>query len=318
MGAFRVSGLLSSLPMQIPLSHTRRSQPFAARLLAMPLFLAQVPPRGDGGVADDKDKEVQNLTNLLARHNNDANSLARDLLGENAKLRRERADLREENTKLTAKVPADGTLVLSGDDVKAWQAYKDQTGQGAVLIPKAEVESLEGYKKLGALDVVTKELTDGKAASETNATRSRADSLVAVAKFGNGEKAFKPGLLKLATKDLDVQMREVDVTDAQGKVTKQERPFVVSKGGDKEKLTPFNDHLKAQGEDVIPSLIDTENDSSAVGNGGGEQQQQQNNGGGINFPAQGGGNKTGTLNTKALDNFSANRYGHNLPQKAAA
>lgn len=296
-------------------SLTRPHTRFSA-LLAMPLFLAKVPPRGDGGVPDDKDKEIQNLNNLLTRHNNDANSLARELLGENAAFRKERRELRDEVTKLTAKVPADGTLLLSGEDVKAWQTYKEQSGQGAVLVPKDKVTALEAYEKLGTPDVVTKEIESGKAASTKNAERERTDNLVAVAKFGNGEKAFKPALLKLAAKDLDVQMREVEVTDAQGKITKQQRPFVVTKDGDKENLTPFNDHLKAQGEDVIPALIDTESDSSAGGSGGGEQ-QQNNNTGGINFPAQGGGKGGGTLNTSVLDNHVSNKFSHVLPKKEA-
>ena len=294
-----------------PLTHPRARR--LSILSTLPLLLAKVPPRGDGGVADDKDKEIQNLQGLLTRHNNDASALAAHLLSENAQLRGERRDLRKEVTTLTAKVPGDGTLVLSGDDVKAWQAYKEQSGQGAVLVPKAKADALEAYEKLGAPDMLAKEVEDGKAASTKNAERERTDNLAAVAKFGNGEKSFKPALLKLATNGLDVQMREVDVLDGQGKTTKEKRPFVVGKDGDKESLTPLVEHItKSQGEDVLQAMID-ENDSSAGGSG---QQQQQTNTGGITFPAQGGG-KGGALDTSAIDNFSRNRYAHNLPKAAA-
>jgi hypothetical protein len=275
----------------------------------MPLFLAKVPPRGEGGVADDKDKEIQNLQALQTRYNNDSAALARDLLAENAKLRSERRDLREDLTKATAKVPAEGAVVLTGDDAKAWQTYKEQSGQGAVLVPKDKAAALEAYEKHGTPEVVAQQLESGKVASVEVAQRKRAETLEVAAK----SVGFKTGLLKLAAKDLDVQMREVDVTDAEGKTSKVQKPFVVVKDGDKENLTPLVDHFKAAGEDVLADLQDT---SGGGGTGGGNNQQQQNNGGGIQFPAQGASKGGNTLNTAGLDNYATTRYGHVLPKAA--
>ena len=59
----------------------------------------------------------QDLQGLLARHNNDAMQVVATLLAENHQLRDERRQLR-------GQVPAQGAVVLAGDDVQRWQQYQ--------------------------------------------------------------------------------------------------------------------------------------------------------------------------------------------------
>lgn len=273
-------------------------------LLLAPLSL----PRGDGGVPDDKDKELQKLQALLDRKSGDSQALAAELLAENSKLRIERHGLREEVKTTTAKVPAQGAVILTGDDLAKWKAVQD-AGEGAAVLPKDRAARLDAYEKLGAPDALATQLESGKAAFEKNARRERADSLGNAAKFKmnvDGQEAtFKPSLLKAVAKDWDVRMRETEVTDAQGKVTKEERPFVVTRDGEAETFTPLAERVKAEGDDVYRDMLAFEDDSNG-GQGGANT--------GIQFPSQGGGSRVSS--TAMLDNFSESRYGHVLPKKA--
>jgi hypothetical protein len=54
---------------------------------------------------------------LLDKKNQDGIALARELFDENH-------ELRKRNRELKAKVPADGTVILSAEDAKAWEAYR--------------------------------------------------------------------------------------------------------------------------------------------------------------------------------------------------
>lgn len=55
--------------------------------------------------------------NLLKKHNDDANAVALKLFGENY-------ELREKNRDLAGKVPGEGSLVLSADEAKTYNAFK--------------------------------------------------------------------------------------------------------------------------------------------------------------------------------------------------
>jgi hypothetical protein len=86
---------------------------------------------------------------LLAKNNNDAGALASKLFDENQRLS-------GRNTELQGQVPKAGTVVLSGDQVKAWNAYqklgdpKDvatllETGQ-ASTVELTGIRTTEGLK----------------------------------------------------------------------------------------------------------------------------------------------------------------------------
>lgn len=288
------------------------TSPSRSRSLLRSLLFSLVAlpaPRGDGGVPDEKDKELQKLQSLLERKNGDSQALAAELLAENSKLRIERHGLREELQTTTAKVPAQGAVVLSGDDLTKWNALKD-AGEGAAILPKSKAAHLAEYEKLGAPEALTTQLESGKAAFEKNARRERAEGIEAAAKFKmnvDGREATFNASLKAVAKDWNVVMREVEVTDAQGVVSKEQRPFVVTKEGEADKFTPLAERVKAEGEDVYRDMLTFEGENPAT-------ITTPTNG--VPFPAQGGGNR-GNVSTEMIDNFSQNRYGHVLPKKAA-
>lgn len=70
-----------------------------------------------GGNEGGGDTVAQGLQNLLTRHNNDAMAVVSVLYHDNYQLR-------DDNRILKGKVPADGALILTGDDAKAWADYQ--------------------------------------------------------------------------------------------------------------------------------------------------------------------------------------------------
>jgi hypothetical protein len=75
----------------------------------------------DGGNAGGGAGEAErNLQNLLAKKNGDAVALAAQLLAENADLRAKRRTVEEERDALKAKVPAEGSVILTGDDARTF------------------------------------------------------------------------------------------------------------------------------------------------------------------------------------------------------
>jgi hypothetical protein len=76
-----------------------------------------------GGGAD-LSKIFEAFNGRLEKHNNNALELAQQLFRDNYSLREEKRKLSSKITDLEGKVPADGSLVLSGDDVKAWESIK--------------------------------------------------------------------------------------------------------------------------------------------------------------------------------------------------
>lgn len=84
----------------------------------------------DGGVQ-------QGIQNLLGNNNNDAMAVVRLLYGDNYKLR---DDLRN----LRGKVPAEGAVVLSGDDAEAWAAYQKLGKPAAISQAVSEREQFQG------------------------------------------------------------------------------------------------------------------------------------------------------------------------------
>jgi hypothetical protein len=163
-----------------------------------------------GGGAGDR----QNVTGLLQRHNNDAMAVIATLLSENHNLRDERRTLR-------GQLPAQGTVVLSGEQATAWQAYQ----------------------QLGAVEALSAQL-QGAQTAQAELASLRRESLLGRVQEVSGYKASVLGKLPGADK-LDFQIREVE------KDGKKE-PTVVVKDGDKE--TPLADYAKTNWSDFLPAL----------------------------------------------------------------
>jgi anthranilate/para-aminobenzoate synthase component I len=98
---------------------------------------------------------AQAFQGLLAKHNNDATAVASKLFDENFQLR-------TKNRELSQKIPGDGTVTLTADEAKQWNAFKD-LGQEPKDIKKAlaqlpdlekqnkELAGMETYRELADL-----------------------------------------------------------------------------------------------------------------------------------------------------------------------
>jgi hypothetical protein len=141
---------------------------------------------------------------------------------ENFNYRRDRANLREENAALKAKVPADGAVVLSADDAKAWEAYK----------------------ALGKPD----DLKNSAKLSQTDAADLARFRKAEVAEKAGEIAKFKPSLLgRLISADgltLEFGTEKKDGKDV---------PIVSVKGADG-KLTPLADYAENHWGDALPAL----------------------------------------------------------------
>lgn len=76
------------------------------------------PQGGEGTGASTPPDPAEGFKRLLAKHENDAIRVAEKLYGENYELRRD-------NSALKGRVPAEGDVILKGDDLKRWQKYQE-------------------------------------------------------------------------------------------------------------------------------------------------------------------------------------------------
>lgn len=187
------------------------------------------PGGGSGGnppanpPADDR----QNLQGLLARHNNDAMQVVATLLAENHQLRDERRQLRSQ-------VPAQGAVVLAGDDAQRWQQYQ----------------------QLGAIDALQQQLQAAQTA-QSELTTLRRQAVLNDVQAASGYKASVLAQLPGAS-DLTFAVREVTVDGRTAKAA-----FVTDKDG---KEHPLADYAKGTWADFLPSL--TANAQAAPGGTG--------------------------------------------------
>lgn len=255
---------------------------------------------GSGGSGGDSGGERrQNPADYLTRYNNDAVRLASELCDSE----RSNFNLREKNR----------TLVTENDGLKA-KLPGATHGEGALVLNKEQAAQWEGFQNLGLKpDEITAQLGAGSTAIAENTAFKRAATLDEAAKI----LSFKPGVLKLLAKDLNVELREVEVTDTEGNTSKQKRAYIVGKDGDKETLTGLQEYFRAQGEDVLATLVDdgqnylSPNNSGTSGRTNGNINGSSHGGsnGGTPYPAQGGGGGGGKQGYTLR-----NRYEHNLPK----
>jgi hypothetical protein len=190
---------------------------------------------GEGGTTTTTETKVEDkapdlvkaVEGLVAKHG-DTTAALRVLLGENYSYRDQ---LRE--TK--AKLPADGSIVLTGDQAKDWQHYQ---GLGKVSDLRTALAERDTFK--------------GEAA-----TLRKGDTRRQAAEIHK----FKSGALELLAKDLDLVIG--DRVDAKGVlVGEDDKPLPAGKPpikaafvkGEGEALTRLDHYAAATWSDVLPAL----------------------------------------------------------------
>jgi len=243
---------------------------------------------GGGGGASDDPPARQNPADVAARYSGDAVRMASQIVElerDNYNLRSKNRDFKAEVETLKGKVPGEGAVVLTADQAKA----------------------LEAYQKLGKPDELATQLEAGRTALAESDTFKKAIALEQAAKVAN----FKPGVLKLLGRDLNIEIREVEVQKEDGTTEKKVAAFVKlqdAAGAASEK--PLRDYFKEQGEDVLSSL---EAGEVQLNGSMHDAQAGAQSGGFTPYPAQGAGSPAEKAGFGAL---AQNRYAHNIPKTA--
>lgn len=170
----------------------------------------------------EKAPDLKEAAKTLVEKHGDANAAVVTLLNENYKSRDTIRDLK-------AKVPAEGAVVLTGDDVKAWQKYN----------------------ALGKPSDLEKGLNEGNKAKTTVAGYRKAEHNAKVAEVAG----FKPTVLATLAKDLDIEIR--DAVDKDGKPVKDKAGNVVREAvvkGEGDTVTPLAKYAETNWADFLPSL----------------------------------------------------------------
>lgn len=107
--------------------------------------------------SSDTDKLAKAIESLVSKHGDEKGAI-KTLLDENLELRQQKRDLKKEVTDLKSNIPAKDAVVLSGDDLKAYEAYK-ALGSADELKTKLEEaqkaqDSLKNYKQAETMDKV--------------------------------------------------------------------------------------------------------------------------------------------------------------------
>jgi hypothetical protein len=146
------------------------------------------PDTGGGSGGGNDDSRVGDaFQRRLDRTNNDGLLLARELYSENYRERESNRRLREQVTELQGRVPAEGTHVLTGDDVARWQAYT-QLGQPTELQQRIE----QGQTAIAERDSLSRDKTIREAADATGykpsvlTTLAEKDKLAVSVRESNG------------------------------------------------------------------------------------------------------------------------------------
>jgi hypothetical protein len=195
------------------------------RFVPRSLCLFIEPEGGEGaGGGTDLAKVLESFNSRLAKHT-DATQLAQQLFTENYTLREEKRKLNTKVEQLQGKVPADGSIVLSGDDAKAWQTVKELN-----LTPD-EIKA-----KLQSSSETERELASLK---RTELMRQVADA--------EGYKATVLSDILPADAAVEVKDHEKD-----GKKTKRGFIKIKENGADRELL--LSDYLETNKADYLPAL----------------------------------------------------------------
>jgi hypothetical protein len=192
-------------------------------------------PQLQGGSTGGQDWQ-QSLSNLIQRQGGEG-AAATLLFHENRQYR-------DRIRQLEQQVPGQDAVVLSGDQVQAWQAY-----QG-----------------LGAPTDVQQRLTAAEQASTELATLKRAEQMRAVA----DAVGYKPGVLHKLADGLTLEMREEQVEGQAARV-----PYVVT---GENQAQPLTDYAQQHWADFLPAL-QAQQQQQQPPQGGGVQYPRQQGGG---------------------------------------
>jgi murein DD-endopeptidase MepM/ murein hydrolase activator NlpD len=200
---------------------------------------------GGGGGAD----VLAAFQSRLEKMNGNAQAFAQQLYSENAELRAKRREAEAERDALKAKVPTEGSVVLSGDDAKLFAELT------------AKVPLKDAKDKLAAAETATGKLADYE----------RRELIQQVAEAHG----FKANVLERLAKTDGITLaldREIERDDGKGGKTKVKVATVKDASG---QTLPLEEYAQKNWADFQPAL---------TAQGGG----QQGNPGGLTFVAQRG------------------------------
>lgn len=191
----------------------------------LPIGICSVEGVEGPGGGTDLSKVLESFNGKLAKHNNDAMAFAQQLFTENYTLREDKRKLNTKLQETEGKIPADGSVVLTGADVAAWNSIKELN-----LSPEQIKEKLQ---------------TSDEANNQLAALK-RKDLMREV---GETE-GYKATVLS----DIIPADSKVEIKDHEKDGKKEKRSFITVKenGADKELL--LSDYIEANKADYIPAL----------------------------------------------------------------
>lgn len=201
-----------------------------------------------GTVRDEAREEANEFWQGLLREYGTKDAAVRALISENADRRIENRTLKKSLAEVTAKVPADGSRVLSADDGKVWDAIKTAAGTDLAKVP-------DRIKRAGELETQLAEAEFGKLV-EQGATAVK----------------FNPTVLKSLLKDKGYTLEMRDMLQSDGKTTVK-IPFIRKAGDEKAAWEKLDAAAEQQFKDFLPALKALPqggNAASGGGSGGGE------------------------------------------------
>lgn len=189
---------------------------------------------GAGGGGRPEKPISQVVASLISRHG-DANTALAIVVGENHTHRARLRTQGEHIAALEARVPKDGTVVLSEAEAKDWAAYK-------ALGTPAEVKT-----KVEKVDTLQAQV------DEHARSGLHAEAAANVAPNVEWNATVLADLVRL--KELDLEMRDVSEVGVDGKAVTVKRPHVRPKGDDKAPFTLVTAWVEANAKDYAPALL---------------------------------------------------------------
>lgn len=233
---------------------------------------------GGGNSQDDTAIRDTGFQKLAERYQNDGIGLAKDLYSENYTYRRKNADLTTQLNEAKGKVPAEGSVVLTGDQAIQWAAYQALGTPDKVKEQVDERVTLQGKLDTAARETLLRQVAE-------------------VAKF-NYAAFVDADMLALAKggKQPSYEIGEVDINGEKSKVA-----YV--KDGDVKK--PLVEYATENWGSLLPSLTLADPASQRANNG-------------TVYPSQHSGSGTGTKPTTAKAQTDATLNQHYPSRKVEA
>lgn len=188
---------------------------------------------------DGTDRIIDAMNSLLDKKGGDSEGVIKLLLTENFKLRDDKRSLKSEISELRGKTPGEDAIILVGDDVDAWNSFKDLGEFKDVKNKLDKVEELQGE-----LDKRDRSALIGGAAEVVG---------------------YNPRVLTelVEAKGLTVEMKDVEVEGEDGSKKTEKKPFI--RVGEKADPVELTSYAKSNFSDFLPALTNTEarNDQDA-------------------------------------------------------